>query len=149
PLPTAPITDGWQLPPLWHWVYLLERPAQSMLGPEGHAAHGIPEPPRPRLHRMYAGGRVTTHRPLRLGREATSTIEVTDTRERSGRSGWMTIVTTRRTIAQDGATAITDEVDIIYREPTPLPPANAPSPQTETPDTAADAAAEHWSFDVD
>jgi hypothetical protein len=45
----------------------------------------------------------------------------------------MTIVTTRRTIAQDGATAITDEVDIIYREPIPLPPADASSPLAKTP----------------
>jgi 3-methylfumaryl-CoA hydratase len=160
-LPTDPITDGWPLPPLWHRVYLLERPAQSTLGPEGHPVHGIPEPPRPGLRRMYAGGRVTTHRPLRLGREATSTIEVADTRERSGRSGWMTIVTTKRTIAQDGATAITDEVDIIYREPTPLPPADAPSPRAQASGTLASgsqpsgaeaeeqAAEEHWSFDVD
>jgi 3-methylfumaryl-CoA hydratase len=65
-LPTGSIVDGWQLPPLWRWVYLLKRPAQPTLGPEGHPAHGIPEPPRPGLHRMYAGGRVTTHRPLRL-----------------------------------------------------------------------------------
>ena len=34
-LPTDSITDGWRLPPLWHWVYLLEWPAQSALGPEG------------------------------------------------------------------------------------------------------------------
>jgi 3-methylfumaryl-CoA hydratase len=149
-LPTDAITDGWPLPLLWHWVYLNERPAQSTLGPEGHPVHGIPAPPRPGLSRMYAGGRVTTHRPLRLGREATSTIEVADTRERTGRSGWMTIVTTRRTITQDGATAITDEVDIIYREPNPLPPANAPSPRTETSDAAAAASSEEqWSFDVD
>jgi len=147
-LPTDPITDGWSLPPLWHWVYLLDRPAQSTLGPEGHPVHGIPSPPRPGLSRLYAGGRVTTHRPLRLGREATSTIEVADTRERSGRSGWMTIVTTRRTITQDGAAAITDEVDIIYREPTPLPPPAAPPP---TPDAQATgtAAEEQWPFDVD
>jgi 3-methylfumaryl-CoA hydratase len=141
-------------------VYLLERPAQSTLGPEGHPFRGIPEPPRPGLSRMYAGGRVTTHRPLRLGREATSTVEVADTRERTGRSGWMTIVTARRTIAQDGATVITDEVDIIYREPIPLPPAGAPSGDTSSPGPetsgarvsgaeTSDAAEEHWSFDVD
>jgi 3-methylfumaryl-CoA hydratase len=92
---------------------------------------------------------VTTHRPLRLGRDATSTIEVADTRERSGRSGWMTIVTTRRTIAQDGATAITDEVDIIYREPTPLSPADAPSPRAETSGASSAVEEEHWRFDVD
>ncbi len=30
--------DG--LPPLWHWVYLLDHPATADLGPDGHALTG-------------------------------------------------------------------------------------------------------------
>ncbi|WP_433438343.1 FAS1-like dehydratase domain-containing protein [Nonomuraea sp. CA-141351] len=119
-LPTDSIGHGWRLPALWHWMYFLERPSQSDLGPEGHDKHGVPRPPREGLRRMYAGGRVESHRPLVLGEEADSTLEVVDTRERNGRSGWMTIVTTRRTIRQRGEVAVTDEVDIIYREATRL-----------------------------
>ena len=119
-LPTEPIVAGWTLPPLWHWVYLLEHPRQSDLGPEGHARQGIPKPPREGLRRMYAGGRVRTYRPLVVGEEVTGELEVVSTRERTGRSGWMSIVTTRRTVRQRGEVAITDEVDIIYREPTRL-----------------------------
>ncbi|MCA2230278.1 hypothetical protein [Nonomuraea aurantiaca] len=119
-LPAEAIGSGWELPPLWHWLYFLERAPQSDLGPEGHAKHAIPSPPREGLRRMYAGGRVTSHRPLLLGEEADSTLQVVRSRERNGRSGWMTIVTTRRTIRQRGQLAVTDEVDIIYREPTRL-----------------------------
>jgi 3-methylfumaryl-CoA hydratase len=115
-LPTEAIGSGWELPPLWHWMYFLERAPQSDLGPEGHDRHGTPRPPREGLRRMYAGGRIASHRPLVLGMEAESTIEVVRSREREGRSGAMTIVTTRRTIRQRGEVAVTDEVDIIYRE---------------------------------
>ena len=92
----------------------------------------------------FAGGRVRTYQPLRLGMEASSTIEVIDQRERTGRSGWMMIVTTLRTITQRGATAIADEVDLVYREPTPLP-TGAPRP----PEPQAPGAEAQWSFSVD
>ncbi|MFF5718193.1 mesaconyl-C4 CoA hydratase [Streptomyces buecherae] len=137
-LPTDAIGPGWQLPPLWHWIYFLERAPHADLGPEGHDRHGIPRPPREGLRRMYAGGRVTSHRPLLLGEEADSAHEVIGSRERNGRSGPMTIVTTRRTIAQRGQVAVTDEVDIIYREPTRLAtafPVETGPPDADVPGT--------------
>jgi 3-methylfumaryl-CoA hydratase len=123
-LPMQGIVNGWKLPLLWHWVYLLERDPQSDLGPEGHAAHGIPRPPRPGLRRMFAGGRVHCHRPLYVGAAATKTTEVLGSKVRNGRSGSMTIVTTHATIVQAGELAIAEEQDIIYREPTPLQPSS-------------------------
>jgi hydroxyacyl-ACP dehydratase HTD2-like protein with hotdog domain len=52
---------GEELPLLWHWVYLLDRPPQDALGPDGHRARGgMPVPPGPGLRRMFAGGRVRT-----------------------------------------------------------------------------------------
>ena len=51
-----------ELPLLWHWVYLLDRPPQDALGPDGHRARGgMPVPPGPGLRRMFAGGRVWRH----------------------------------------------------------------------------------------
>jgi 3-methylfumaryl-CoA hydratase len=122
--PVQGIVNGWKLPLLWHWVYLLERDPQSDLGPEGHAAHGVPRPPRPGLRRMFAGGRVHYHRPLCLGAAARKTTEVLGSKVRNGRSGSMTIVTTRATIVQAGQLAISEEQDIIYRGPTPLEPSS-------------------------
>ena len=31
---------GEELPLLWHWVYLLDRPPQDALGPDGHQHRG-------------------------------------------------------------------------------------------------------------
>lgn len=37
--------DGDTLPAGWHWIYLLEKPRQDDLGPDGHSLYGIPAPP--------------------------------------------------------------------------------------------------------
>jgi hydroxyacyl-ACP dehydratase HTD2-like protein with hotdog domain len=46
---------GEELPLLWHLVYLLDRPPQDALGPDGHQHRGgMPVPPGPGLRRMFA-----------------------------------------------------------------------------------------------
>lgn len=103
------------LPPMWHQTHLLERPAQRDLGPDGHPVHGIPAPPGPGRKRMFAGGRVDTHRPLFVGRKATRTTWVAHTEEKTGRSGALTFVTVRSEYTQDGEVAVAEEADIVYR----------------------------------
>jgi 3-methylfumaryl-CoA hydratase len=103
------------LPPMWHQVHLLDRPPQQDLGPDGHALHGIPAPPGEGRKRMFAGGRLETHRPLTIGVEATRTTSVVRTQEKTGRSGALTFVTLRSEYTQAGRLAATDEVDIVYR----------------------------------
>jgi 3-methylfumaryl-CoA hydratase len=67
----VPVPDT-DLPLLWHWVYLLDRPPQAILGRDGHPARGaIPVPPGPGLRRMFAGGRAWRHGPLRIEAQAT------------------------------------------------------------------------------
>jgi 3-methylfumaryl-CoA hydratase len=105
------------LPPLWHWVYLLDRRRQSDLGDDGHPTHGVPAPPGPGWLRMFAGGRVTAYRGIRIGEPATRTTEVAGTAEKVGRSGPLTFVTVRTRIDQAGASAVVDEQDIVYRPP--------------------------------
>ncbi|QNN53899.1 FAS1-like dehydratase domain-containing protein [Nocardioides mesophilus] len=119
-----PVPDG-LLPPLWHWVYLLERRPQRDLGPDGHPVSGIPAPPGPGRRRMFAGGRVETRRPLVLGRPAERRTRVLSTTEKQGRTGPLTFVTVRSEISQDGAVAVVDEQDIVYRSPGAALPAAA------------------------
>ncbi|GAA4457485.1 MaoC family dehydratase N-terminal domain-containing protein [Phytohabitans houttuyneae] len=119
------------LPPMWHWVYLLERRRTADLGPDGHPTSGVPAPPGPGLKRMFAGGRVTTARPLRIGRRATRRSWVTRTSEKVGRSGPLTFLTLRGEISQDGHVAIVEESDLVYRaadasSPTAGAPASEP-----------------------
>gem|GEM_PF-96627 len=116
-LDVDPPAVGDELPPMWHWVYLLERPRASDLGPDGHPTRGLPVPPGPGRLRMFAGGAVTTHCALRLGEPATRTTRVERREDKQGRSGPLTFVTVRSDFEQDGRLAITERQDIVYRSP--------------------------------
>ena len=108
---------GDELPLLWHWVYLLDRPPQDALGPDGHQARGgMPVPPGPGLRRMFAGGRVWRHGPLRIGSEATRRTWQASSARKQGRSGPLHFVTVRTEVSQGGQVVITDEQDLVYRE---------------------------------
>lgn len=122
-----PVPDP--LPPLWHWVAPVSWPPLASLGREGHPVDGVPSPPAPGMRRMFAGGRVRALGPLRAGAEAERVTEVVGRREREGRSGPLTIVTTRTTVAQGGRPVVDEEQDIVYlggapanSVPVPVPP---------------------------
>ncbi|MCW2622750.1 MAG: mesaconyl-C4 CoA hydratase [Frankiales bacterium] len=102
------------LPPLWHWLHLIDRRPQRELGPDGHPLTGIPAPPGPGRRRMFAGGRITHLVPLVIGAPATKTTTVLRTQEKAGRGGPMTFVTVRQEIEQDGRIAVEEEQDIVY-----------------------------------
>ncbi len=114
----VPVPDlGAGLPPLWHWVYLLDRPALADLGPDGHQVHGtLPAPPGPGRRRMWAGGRVTATGPLRCGEPATKRTRVLSVTEKHGRSGHLTFVTVGVQVLQGGAVVVAEEQDIVYRD---------------------------------
>jgi 3-methylfumaryl-CoA hydratase len=116
---------GETLPLMWHWVYLLERPATGTLGADGHPSAGIPAPPGAGMRRMFAGGQVTAYGPLYLGREATRRSEVVGRREKQGRSGPLSFVAVRHTIEQGGRTVVVDRQDIVYL---PERPGGSPAP---------------------
>lgn len=120
PLDEVPI--GWQI------MYLIDRRPQAELGPDGHPTSGIPAPPGEGRRRMFAGGRVTTLRRLRIGQEATRTTAIVSTKEKEGRTGPLTFVTVRHETTQDGQVCIVEEQDIVYRAPgtSSLPAAKAP-----------------------
>ena len=107
-----------ELPLLWHWVYLLDRPPQDALGPDGHQHRGgMPVPPGPGLRRMFAGGRVWRHGELRIGAEATRRTWQASSARKQGRSGPLHFVTVRTEVSQGGQVVVTEEQDLVYREP--------------------------------
>jgi 3-methylfumaryl-CoA hydratase len=128
PVPDLERSAG--LPLLWHWIYLLDRPAQADLGPDGHPVRGtLPAPPGPGRRRMWAGGRVHTRGALRTGFPATKRTSVLSATEKRGRSGHLIFVTVGHQLLQDGRPVIDEEQDIVYREavtgPAPAPAAEA------------------------
>jgi len=119
-----------ELPPLWHWLYFLPVVALAEVGPDGHPARGGFLPPVPLPRRMWAAGRLTWHRPLRIGEEVLRTSEIVDVQHKAGKSGSLVFVTVRHVVHDgSGAPAISEEQDIVYRDdPQPGTPAPAAKP---------------------
>jgi 3-methylfumaryl-CoA hydratase len=119
-----------ELPLLWHWVYLLARPRQESIGPDGHPLDGVPAPPGAGMRRMFAGGSARSLRPLRLGEPARRTTELVSTTVREGRSGRLTFAAVRSTIEQADQIAVIEDQTIVYRE---APASTAQIPQVTVP----------------
>lgn len=137
--PAPPLREGDPLPPLWHWFTLLEHPAQSELGPDGHPVDGPFFPPIPGRRRMFAGGRLRQDAPIPVGAELSSRSSVAAVSVKSGRTGEMAFVTVRHELAVDGTVAAVEEQDIVYRsEPEGAERRVLAPPETGVPDPAGE-----------
>ena len=123
----APPVHGDALPPLWHWLYFLPLHKQSELGIDGHANRGGFLPPVPLPRRMWAGGRLRFHQPLRLGDAVSKTSTILDVSAKAGRTGSLAFVTVEHRYSGPQGLAVTEEHDIVYREQA-VPGAAAPDP---------------------
>lgn len=119
---------GTELPPLWHWLYFLPRHRQSELGPDGHARRGGFLPPVPLPRRMWAGGRLQWHAPLRVGEPVERTSRIASVTHKAGRSGDLVFVVVRHEVHNTAGLALTEEHDIVYRAAA-APGEAAPPPQ--------------------
>jgi 3-methylfumaryl-CoA hydratase len=140
------LARGEGLPLLWHWVYLLDRPAQAELGPDGHPLRGtIAAFPGLSRRRMWAGGRVRTSGPLRCGDLATKRSRVLSVQEKQGRSGPLTFIVVEHQILQRGHVVIDEQQDIVYRQA--ASPAGQPAAPSEE-RLAVPAADGEWVIEV-
>jgi 3-methylfumaryl-CoA hydratase len=108
--------SGVALPPLWHWLYFLPIHRQDRIGPDGHPLRGGFLPPVPLPRRMWAGGRLQFHRPLRVGERIARTSRIADVSFKEGRTGPLVFVLVRHEISNDDGVAISEEHDIVYRD---------------------------------
>ena len=121
------LAKGDALPQLWHWLYFLEAKPLHQLGRDGHPTKGEFLPPVSLPRRMWAGGRFEFHSPLILGKDVTKRSTIKSISEKEGRSGSLCFVTVAHEVFQDGALAMTEEHDIVYREdPSQAAPKVAP-----------------------
>jgi hydroxyacyl-ACP dehydratase HTD2-like protein with hotdog domain len=130
--------EGDPLPPLWHWLHLLDRPTKSEVGPDGHPLQGTFLPPIPDRRRMFAGGHLIQHAPFRVGQEVTRVSTVTNVAVKQGGSGEMMFVTVREMFTADGILLAVEDKNIMYRSGDPARPPFSPS---TAPPAAVDS---HW-----
>lgn len=123
------IRAGDALPPFFHQVYFWDALPPARLGRDGHPRTGqglIPDMGLPR--RMWAGGALTFHAPLRAGITAEKRSSMLGAERKTGRTGPLGFVTLEHQIWQNGALCVTDKQDLVYRKdldpaaPTPDPP---------------------------
>ena len=125
---------GDALPLLHHWLYFWDVKPPEGLGPDGHPAKGGFLPPIPLPRRMWAGGRLTFHKPLLIGGDVTKTSTILSVTEKTGRTGTLVFVTVRHELDGGDGVAITEEQDLVYREAATaaLPmPVSGPAPQAD------------------
>ena len=123
--------EGTAVPPLWHWTYFTPQTLAREIGPDGHARRGGFLPPVPLPRRMWAGGRLEFHQPLRVGEMATRVSTIQDVTVKQGRSGTLVFVCVRHEFSGAHGPALSEEHDIVYRDapqPGTLPPAPTAAP---------------------
>ena len=119
------IEHGDPLPPLAHWLHFGGVEPFARCGPDGHGRRGDFLPALPHLpRRMWAGGRITFHEPLRAGHPARKRSRVGDVSQKQGRSGPLAFATVHHEIeASDGRPLVSEEQTLVFREaprgPTP------------------------------
>ena len=132
------------LPPFFHHLYFWEAQPPAALGRDGHPKVGglIPDMGLPR--RMWAGGRLEFHTPLRAGVFAQKTSTCESHARKEGRSGSLGFVTLRHEITQKGALCVREWQDLVYRKdhdpsaPKPVPP-KAPTGEETSQDVTFDS----------
>jgi len=119
---------GEPIPPLGHWLYFLPQYRHSEIGRDGHPTRGGFLPPVPLPRRMWAGGRLQFHRPVRVGETISRRSRIASVSAKEGRSGALVFVQVRHEIANSNGLALTEDQDLVYRD-NPGPADRAPSPQ--------------------
>lgn len=107
---------GDALPPHWFNLFFADATRHSTLGHDGHPAPGVILPPIPLPRRMGAGRRADMPGRLRVGDGATRTAEVLAIMPKQARTGFITVLTMRHTIARGREIIATEDFDAVYRE---------------------------------
>ena len=122
-------TVGEDLPPLWHWVALPTWPDSSQLDVDGHPRRGGLLPPLAQPRRMFAGGSLVLHAPLRVGEQVRRESIVESVDQKSGRSGDFVVVRVRHLLCgATGDVRIEERQDLVFRDRSPAAETDADLP---------------------
>jgi len=113
-LPQGP-ADG-HLPPCLHWCLAPAAEPAERLGRDGHPALGLHLPPVPLPRRMWAGGDIEFHAPLRTGDPVMRLSTIEKIERKQGRSGALAFVTVLHELSTPRGPALSERHHLVYRE---------------------------------
>ena len=123
------VAPGDPLPLLWHWLYFPPTTRQGLLGADGHTHDSGLLPAAPAFpRRMWAGSRLRSSAPLRIGDRLTRRSSVTAVEPKTGRSGRLLFITLCHEISGSSGGAVIEEQDLVFREPAGRSASPAPPP---------------------
>lgn len=109
---------GDALPLMWHWLFFLPTAKQSELGEDGHPKRGGFLPPVPFTRRMWAGGELHWHQPIRLGDPVQRVSRIEQVQHKQGRSGELLFVQVHHAYHGPQGLCLQEMHDIVYRPST-------------------------------
>lgn len=104
------------VPPGFHWCLVPDLAPTRELGRDGHPRPGVFVPELPLPRRMWAGGTLCFHAPLRPGARIVRDSTVRDITFKTGSSGALGFVAVEHLWSIDGELAISEMQDLVYRE---------------------------------
>lgn len=111
----GPCDDGAAAPAMIHLCLTQPAVPTAVLGPDGHPQRGGFLPPVPLPRRMWAGGAMRFHAPIRVGERVTRHSTIRDVTVKQGRTGTLCFVTVDHRIDSGGRLAVEERQDIVYR----------------------------------
>lgn len=136
---TPPWRAG-EVPPLGHWLWFLPQAPQRDLAADGHPHRGGFLPPVPLPRRMWAGGTLAFHDPIRSGEAVRRVSRIADVTHKAGRSGDLVFVRVTHEISTARGLAVREDHDIVYRA-APQPGEAAAQPGEAAGERATETAA--------
>jgi len=122
-----------EIPQGLHWCLCLPDAPTSELGQDGHPEKGGFLPPIPLPRRMWASSTISFDQPLQLGDKISRVSTIASIDEKSGKSGELVFVTIDHQTLVGDRVAISEQQNIVYREPAAIAAPPAPV-QTGRPD---------------
>ncbi|MCY4265225.1 MAG: MaoC family dehydratase N-terminal domain-containing protein, partial [Gammaproteobacteria bacterium] len=103
------------VPPLWHWLYFLDKPPQTQLAQDGHEKRGKYMPPITLPRRMWAASQLQFLLPLKVDDLVTRESVINSIETKQGKSGALAFVTIDHKISAESGLAIIEKQTIVYR----------------------------------
>jgi 3-methylfumaryl-CoA hydratase len=114
-LPGGDSAPGDPAPRLIHFCLAQPAVPQDELGSDGHPARGGFLPPVPLSRRMWAGSELSFRQDIRVGDMVRRVSRIADVVLKEGRTGPLCFVAVAHRIEANGALALEERQDIVYR----------------------------------